>query len=88
MEAKPSPKKWAFRIVNLSPDPVQAQSGETKFELSAGAETSVNVTKKSQLNLRISDSVDLAYKGNEPRGIVVFIYRNNDQWHAICLPDR
>lgn len=86
--AKPTPEKWAFRIVNLSSEPVVAQSGDATLDIPAGEEIAVDVTEKNQLRVQISDMVDLAYTGNEPRGVVAFIYRKNDQWHAICLPDR
>jgi len=87
-DAKPSLEKWAFRAVNLSSEPVEIISGDATLKIPAGGETAIGVTEKSQLRIRILDAVDVAYEGNEPRGVVVFIYREKDQWHAICLPDR
>lgn len=88
LEAKPVPEKWAFRVVNLSPEEVEAQSGETTLKIPAGGETTVDVSKKPQISLRITDAVEVSYGGNEPCGVVAFIYRKDGQWHAICLPDR
>ena len=85
---KPSPEKWAFRIVNLSDGPAEVKSTEATFKIPGGGETSVEVSEKAHLNLQMGDAVNLTYEGIEPRGVVAFIYRDDKQWRAILLPDR
>lgn len=87
-EAKPSQEKWAFRIVNLAAEPAEAKSSDALLHVPGKGEISLDVSKKSQLNLQIADSVDLAYEGTEPRAVVAFIYREDGRWKAILLPDR
>jgi len=88
IEGKPTDEKWAFRIINLSTEPASVMSGKEPLEIPAGGETAVAVTGKSQIHIKITDAVDLSYKGNEPSGVIAFVYRKGEDWEAVFIPDR
>lgn len=87
-EAKPSGDTWAFRIVNLSADTGNVLSSKELIEIPAGQEKKLEVARKSQINLKIPSTVNLSYEGDEPCGVVAFVYRHEDEWKAFLLPDR
>ncbi|MFK7851254.1 MAG: hypothetical protein AB8D78_09775 [Akkermansiaceae bacterium] len=87
-DALPSPEKWALRIVNLASEPVEVKSTNSIFKIPSGKEKVIKVSKQEDLKMKISDTVDLAYGGTEPRGIVAFVYQEQEKWRAVFLPDR
>lgn len=88
IETKPSEEKWAFRIINLSTVPANVLVGKKLLEVPAGKESAVPVKKKSDIRLKIPPTVNLSYKGNEPRGVVALVFRSEEQWKAVLLVDR
>lgn len=88
LEAKPEPEKWAFRMVNLSEFPANVVFRKDLVEIPAGGETAVDVTGKSQISVRIPNTVNLTYEGKEPCAVVALIYRSDGEWKATLIPDR
>ncbi len=88
LPAKPTPDVWAFRIINLSSVPAEVTSGKEVLEIPAGGETAVEVTGKPQINVSIPDTFSLKYGGSEPCSVAALLYREDEEWKAILLPDR
>lgn len=89
LPAKPSPDKWAFRVVNLAPVPATLSLGGETLEIPAGGETPVEATRKSEIRVKIPDLIDASYQGSEPTGVVAFLCRDDEEnWHAVFVPDR
>ncbi|MEP2776771.1 MAG: hypothetical protein ABJQ29_11285 [Luteolibacter sp.] len=88
VEAKPTDDKWAFRILNVSSEMANVVTNKELIEIPAGKEKAVEVSGKAQINLKIPSTVNLTYDGSEPTGVVAFVYREDDEWKAIFLPDR
>lgn len=88
LEAKPSEDKWAFRIVNLASDTANVICSKELVEIPVGKEKTLEVARKAQINLKIPTTVNLTYEGDEPSGVVAFVYRSEDEWKAFLLPDR
>jgi hypothetical protein len=86
--AKPTEGKWALRIINLSEFPANVLSGKELMEIPVAGESAVDVTAKSQIRVSIPNTVNLTYGGNEPCAVVAFVYRTDNEWKAILIPDR
>lgn len=88
LEAKPTEDKWAFRIMNFSGDTANVISNRKLVEIPARQEKSLDVSGSGQINLKIPNTVDLSYPGSDPTGVVAFIYREDEEWRGILIPDR
>lgn len=87
--AKPSPDKWAFRIINLAPIPAPVESAGEKIEIPAGGELPVSITRKSEIRVKMPELIEASYEGSEPSAVVAFLFRDEDgNWQARFLPDR
>lgn len=87
--AKSSPDKWAFRVINLSLLPATIESSGKKIEIPSGGESSLPVSRKSEIQVKMADLIDASYKGSEPSAVVALLYLDEDRnWQTLFLPDR
>lgn len=86
--AKPTPDKWSFRIINLSAKTANITANREPLEIASGAQSDVKVTGKSQIRIKIPDTLDLSYEGSEPSAVIAFLYLEDETWKAAFVPDR
>lgn len=87
-QSKPTPDKWAFRIINLSSTPVSVLEGNDLLEIPAEGEKIFETKGKSTIRVNIPDSIDVKYDGSEACAVIAFVYRSGDEWKAVFIPER
>ncbi len=82
---KRSEEKWTLRAINLASEPARLTANNGPLEIKPDA------TKDLPANL-ISVSFEggekFTYDGSEPCAVVALIYRKDDAWQVLFVPDR
>ena len=85
---KPAGENWAMRAINLTPEPVTLQRGETPIELAPDAPTDIPVAGKNEMTVKPGSDPEFTYDASEPSAVLALIHRKGEAIHVLFVPDR
>ena len=85
---KPTPDKWSLRAVNLATEPAVIDLAGKPLEIAAGATVEIPAKNSRDIAVLFKGADKAIYDGKEPSAIVALLYRKDDAWQVLFVPDR
>jgi hypothetical protein len=85
---KPTQDKWSLRVVNIGIEPAVIERAGKPLEIAAGATVEIPASDKDDIAVLFKGGDKKSYDGKEPCAIVALLYRKDDGWQVLFIPDR
>lgn len=85
---KPTEGKWSLRAVNLGTEQAVIERSGKPLEIASGATVEIPAEGKNAIAVTFKDGEKRSYDGKDPCAIIALIYRKDDAWQVLFVPDR
>lgn len=82
---KPTEEKWTLRAINLAAEPASITTKEGSMEIKPDATQDL---PSDRMSIRFEGGEKFSYDGSEPCAVIAIIYRKDDAWQVLFVPDR
>lgn len=82
---KPTEEKWSLRAINLAAEPASITTKEGSMEIKPDATQDL---PSDRMSIRFEGGEKFSYDGSEPCAVIAIIYRKDDAWQVLFVPDR
>lgn len=85
---KPTEDEWSLRAVNLATEAVVIEREGKTLEIAAGSTVEIPAAGKGDVAVSFKGGETAAYDGKDPSAIIALLYRKDDVWRVLFVPDR
>ena len=82
---KATEEKWTLRAINLATEPATLTTKDGPMEIKPDATQELPANR---ISVRFEGGEKFSYDGSEPCAVIALIYRKDDEWQVLFVPDR